>query len=72
MFHPRRLRTRSPSSVETMARNLNPSHLSSKDQPDPEGRGPQRASIGSGSRRSQTLPLRIEERELEAGSELEA
>jgi hypothetical protein len=31
MFHPRRLRTRSPSSVETMERK--PSHLSSNDQP---------------------------------------
>jgi len=30
-----------------------PSHLSSKDQVEPEGSGPERASIGSGSRRSE-------------------
>jgi hypothetical protein len=38
MFHPRRLRTRSPSSVETMARK----HPTStrKDHPEPEGGGP--------------------------------
>jgi hypothetical protein len=61
MFHLRRLRTRSPSSVETIARK--PSHLSSKDHPEPEGRGPERHSIGSGSRRSGRLSPRIEERE---------
>jgi hypothetical protein len=48
MFQPRRLRTARPSSVETSARN--PSHLSSKDHPEPEGNGPGRDSIGSGSR----------------------
>ena len=38
MFQPRRLRTRRPSSVETSARK--PSHFSSKDHPEPEGKGP--------------------------------
>ena len=50
MFQPRRLRTRSPASVETIARK--PSHLSSKDHSEPEGKGPGRESIGSGSRRA--------------------
>lgn len=40
--------------METRARN--PSHLSSKDHPEPVGRGPGRDSIGSGSRRDRTLP----------------
>jgi hypothetical protein len=48
MFQPRRLRTCNPSSVETIARN--PSHFSSKAHPDSEGSGPERDSIGSGSR----------------------
>jgi hypothetical protein len=52
MSQPRRLRTRRPSSVETMARN--PSHFTSKDQPEPEGSGPGRDSISSGSRRLRT------------------
>jgi hypothetical protein len=38
MFQPLRLRTDSPSSVETIARK--PSHLRSKDHPEPGGRGP--------------------------------
>jgi hypothetical protein len=53
MFQPRRLRTLSPSSVETSARK--PSHFSSKDHPEPEGRGPGRDNIGSGSRSVKTL-----------------
>ena len=48
MFQPR-LRTRNPSSVETSARK--PSHLTSNDHPEPEGTGPGRDNIGSGSRR---------------------
>src|SRR6185436_7035762 len=51
------LRTRNSPSVETRARK--PSHLSSKDHPEPEGSGPGRESIGSGSRRAQNLPLCI-------------
>jgi hypothetical protein len=47
------LRTRSPSSVETIARK--PSHSSSKDHPEPQGSGLGRESIGSGSRRDVTL-----------------
>jgi hypothetical protein len=47
--HPRRVRTRSPSSVETSARK--PSHFTSKDHPEPEGSGPGRDGTGSGSRR---------------------
>jgi hypothetical protein len=56
MFRPRRLWTRKSSSVETSARK--PSHLSSKDHPEPEGRRPGRDSIGSGSRRAATLARR--------------
>jgi hypothetical protein len=55
MFQPLRLRTRRSSSVETSARK--PSHLSSKDHPEPEGSGPGRDNIGSGSRRPATLPV---------------
>ena len=48
MSQPRRLRTRSPSSVKTMAQK--PSHFSSKDQSGPVGSGPGRESIGAGRR----------------------
>jgi hypothetical protein len=65
-----RLRTRNPSSVETMARK--PSHLSSKDHPEPEGSGSERESIGSGSCRSQTVPAdRSEGANVEAGEQNE-
>jgi hypothetical protein len=47
----RRLRTRRRPSVETIARK--PSHLNSKDQPEPEGRGPERESMG---RQRQSFP----------------
>jgi hypothetical protein len=63
MFLPRRLRKRSQSSLETITRN--PSDSSSNDHPEAEGSRPERASIRSGSRRSKTLPLRMEEREIE-------
>jgi hypothetical protein len=53
MFQPRRLRTRSPSSVETSARK--PSHLTSNNQFDRVGSGPGRESIGSGSRNGGNL-----------------
>ena len=56
MFQPRRLRTRNSPSVDTIARK--PSHLSSKDHPEPEGSGPGRDSIGSGSRRVQAYRSR--------------
>ena len=39
--------------METMARN--PSHLTSKDHPEPEGSGPGRDSMGLGSRRPRSL-----------------
>jgi hypothetical protein len=53
MFQPRRLRTRRASSVENDRRK--PSHFSSKDHPEPEGSGPGRDSIGSGSRSTRSL-----------------
>ena len=52
MFHPRRDRTRRPWCVSTSARN--PSSLTSKAQPKAVGRGPERASIGSGKRTAAT------------------
>jgi len=48
MFQPRRLRARNRSWVQTRQRK--PSSLGSKRQPRPHGSGPERASIGSGSR----------------------
>ena len=48
MFQPRRLRARKPACVQTRQRN--PSSFGSNVQPRPSEMGPERVSIGSGSR----------------------